>query len=125
MPAVPSERLAPGGNMTPYLHRRGGKVPRPPLPGCSAAGAIAATATRRPRGARRFINGSGKLQPDESERHRSAHHAAVQDAPISADFVIGHGAVEEAAIVPDHQIADAPAVAIDELPLRRVLQQFV
>jgi hypothetical protein len=44
----------------------------------------------------------------------------VQDAPISADFVIGYGAVKEAAIVPHHQIADAPAVAIDELRLRRV-----
>src|SRR2546421_12551750 len=71
---------------------------------CSAAGAIAATATSRPRGARRLINGSGQRQPDESERYRSANHAAVQDAPISSHFVIGHGAVEEAAIIPHPQV---------------------
>src|SRR4051812_335200 len=84
---------------------------------CSAAGAIAATATRRPRGARRLINGSGERQPEESERHRSANHTAVQDAPISSHFVIGDGAVKQATIVPHHQITDAPAMGIDELRL--------
>src|ERR1700740_497235 len=91
---------------------------------CSAAGAIAATATRRPRGARRLIKGAGE-RSDELYRHRSANHAAVEDAPVSAHFEIGDGAVKEAAIVPHHQIANAPAVGIDELRLRRVFQQFV
>ena len=72
-----------------------------------------------------LINGPASGQPDGSERHRAADHAAVQDAPVSAHFVIGDGAVKEAPIVPHHQIADAPAVGIDELRLCRVLQQLV
>src|SRR5438270_4828325 len=68
---------------------------------------------------------AGSCRAGGSERHRAANHAAVQDWPISADLVIGHGTVKEAAIVPHHQIADAPAVGIYELRLCGVLQQGV
>jgi hypothetical protein len=90
---------------------------------CSAAGAIAVTMISRPSGDRRLMTFTAATDTEiGSERHRATDDAAVKHATISADLVIGDSAVKEAAVVPNHQIALAPAVRINEFWPGRVLQ---
>src|ERR1700722_9894504 len=58
-----------------------------------------------------------------SNRNRALDHVAVHDAPVSVHRVIGDGAVQQAAVVPHHEIAEAPAMRMDKRRLRRLLQQ--
>src|ERR1700730_14971240 len=60
-----------------------------------------------------------------SEGQRASDDAPVQDAPVSAHLVIGDGSVKEATVVPNHQIALAPTVGINEIRLCRVVQKLV
>src|SRR5712692_8622935 len=54
------------------------------------------------------------------QRHSALDDAAVHDPPVFVGFEVADGAVQQAAIVPHHQISQAPAMGVDELPLRRV-----
>src|SRR4051794_19723323 len=56
--------------------------------------------------------------PRRSQRHRAGDDARVHAPPIFLDLVIGDGPVDEAPVVPHHQVAPAPAMDIDEWPLR-------
>ena len=43
---------------------------------------------------------------------------------ISAQAVIGDNAMQQAAVIPHHQIADAPMMGVDEMALCRMVEQF-
>src|SRR5215469_18182318 len=53
-------------------------------------------------------------------RHGGAHHVA-----FPAQIVEGRAAMHGAAVVPHHEVARAPAMGVDELPLRRVPNQLI
>jgi hypothetical protein len=41
----------------------------------------------------------------KSERRRPRHHGAVQDAAVAGHLVIGDGPVQQAAVIPEDEIA--------------------
>src|SRR5215472_18413873 len=95
---------------------------------CNAAGAIAVTrASSGVGGGRgresRPAAATAMARTGGSERHGASDHAAVHDAAVFSHLVIGDGTMQQAAIVPHHQIAPAPAVRIDELPLCRMFEE--
>src|SRR5271157_6670822 len=97
---------------------------------CNAAGAIAVTRASRTIGGVRGLapppaRATGMTSRGQSERHRASDDAAVHDAPAFSHVVIGDRAMEQAAVVPPHEITLPPALRIDELPLRRVFEQLV
>src|SRR5437764_12632590 len=51
------------------------------------------------------------------ERHRASDDAAMHDAPVSGQSRVDHKPVQQAAVVPHDEIAGAPAMAINKLPL--------
>src|SRR5436309_1674022 len=62
------------------------------------------------------------ILPPRSERDRATNDAAVHDASVLARLAIDDGTVQQASVVPHHEVAELPALGIDELPLRRVFE---
>ena len=60
-----------------------------------------------------------------SDRHRPSHHRAVQNTALLIHPEIGDNSVEQAAIIPHDEVADPPAVGVNELALRRMRQEFI
>src|SRR5712691_12364357 len=54
------------------------------------------------------------FMPSRSERHGAPDDATVHDAPVFLRLVVGDGTVQETPVVPHDQIADTPAMDIDE-----------
>src|SRR5436305_10399966 len=60
---------------------------------------------------------------DRSVGHRAFDEAAMHDPPVFAAVGVEHGAMQQAAIVPHHEVAGAPAVAVHKPRLRRVFEE--
>ena len=68
--------------------------------------------------------GSCRRRPQAaSSRVEPTSRVVARRRSRGCDFVVRPAAMHRVAVVPDHQVADPPFVAVDELPLRRVLVQ--
>ena len=71
----------------------------------------------QPGGAAQRQRGLTRLQ------HREVFGRDAAQIARMLRIVVGAPAMQRAAVVPDHQVADAPFVTINEVALRRVLHQ--
>src|SRR5262249_4072641 len=70
-------------------------------------------------------NATGMARRGKSERNRTSDHAAVQYAAVFSHLVIGDRAVQQATVIPHHEITLPPAVGVHKSVLGGVFEQFV